>query len=45
MGYVTCGPFSGLTLIQAWINNHMPSNVWDEISYPFLNFNDATVEV
>ena len=32
-------------LIQAWICNHMPSKVWDEITYPFLNFNGATVEV
>ena len=23
----------------------MPSKVWDEITYPFLNFNGATVEV
>ena len=23
----------------AWISNHMPSRVWDEITYPFLNFN------
>ena len=33
-----------LTLIPAWTNNHMPK-VWDEITYPFPNFNDATVEV
>ena len=24
---------------------HMPSNVWGEIIYSFLNFNSATVEV
>ena len=35
----------GLTLIPAWISNHMPSKVWDEITYPFLNFNGAAVEV
>ena len=35
----------GLTLIPAWISNYMPRNVWDKISYPFLNFNSATVEV
>ena len=23
----------------------MPCNVWDEIIYPFLNFNGETVEV
>ena len=41
------GPFywHGLTLIQAWISNYMPGKVWDEITYPFLNFNGATVEV
>ena len=33
------------TLIPAWISNHMSSNVWDEITYPFPNFNDRTVEV
>ena len=32
-------------LIPAWISNHMSCNVWDEITYPFLNFNGATVEV
>ena len=35
----------GLTLIPAWISNHIPSKVWDEIPYPFLNFNGYTVEV
>ena len=41
------GPFysHGLTLIPAWISNHMPSKMWDEIIYPFLNFNGATVAV
>ena len=30
------GPFykHGSTLILAWISNHMPSEVWDEITYP-----------
>ena len=23
----------------AWISNHKPSKVWDEITYPFPNFN------
>ena len=32
-------------LLLTWINNHMPCKVWDEITYPFLNFNGATVEV
>ena len=35
----------GFTLIPAWINNNMLGKVWDEINYPFLNFNGATVEV
>ena len=30
---------------STWISNHMPSKVWDEITYPFSNFNVATVEV
>ena len=38
-------PEHGLTLIPAWISNHMPGNVWDKTTYPFLNFNCATVEV
>ena len=43
---MACGPFyqHGLTLIPAWISNYMPIKVWDEITYPFLNFN-ATIEV
>ena len=35
----------GLTLILAWISNHLPSKVWDEITYPIPNFNGYTVEV
>ena len=35
----------GLTLILAWISNHMPNKSLDEITYPFPNFNDSTVEV
>ena len=39
------------SLLLTWINfnlgisNHMPSKVWDEITYPFPNFNDRSVEV
>ena len=29
----------------AWISNHMSSKLLDEITYPFPNFNGATVEV
>ena len=37
------GPFylHGLTLIPAWISNYIHYKVWDEIAYPFLNFNGA----
>ena len=33
-------------LLLTWFNfNPVPSKVWDEVTYPFLNFNGATVEV
>ena len=35
----------GLTLILVWISNHIPRKVWDEIAYPFPNFNSYTIEV
>ena len=38
-------PVAPFTLIPAWISNYMPGKVWGEITYPFLNFNGATVEV
>ena len=38
-------PWPVLTLIPAWISNHMPSGVLGEITYPFPNFNVYTVEV
>ena len=43
----TSGPFYyyGLTLIQDWITNYTHYKVWDEITFPFLNFNGATGEV
>ena len=43
----TYSPFyeHGLNLIPAWISNHKPSKVYDEVNYPFLNFNSATVGV
>ena len=34
-----------LSLIPAWISNHMPSKVCDRITYPFPNFNSCTIEV
>ena len=33
----------GLTLIPAWISNYIHYKVWDEITYPFLNFNGAEI--
>ena len=43
----TSSPFyeHGLTLIPAWISNHIHGNIWDGINHPFLNFNGANVEV
>ena len=45
--HVASGPFykHGLTLIPVWISNYIQYKVWDEITYPFPNFNGATVEV
>ena len=34
---------TGLNLIPAWINNYILYNVWDEITYPFPNFNGGRV--
>ena len=52
MLFFFCGDFSDslgsgvpFANIPAWISNHMPNNVWDEIIYPFPNFNGATIEV
>ena len=36
---------NGLTLFPAAISNHIHYKVWDEITYPYLNFNGYTVEV
>ena len=35
----------GLTLIPAWISKYIHYTMWGEITYPFLNFNGATIEV
>ena len=37
--------YHGLTLIPAWICNHMLSKMWDDITYPFSNFNGANIEI
>ena len=34
-----------VSLTPAWIRNHMHCKVWDEITFPFPNFNGFTVEV
>ena len=34
----------GLTLNPAWIGNYIYYKVWDEIIYPFLNFNGAPLK-
>ena len=35
----------GLNLIPAGISNLMPSEMWDELTYSFQNFNGRTLEV
>ena len=37
--------YHSLALILAWMNNHMPSKMWNNITYRFPNFNGTTVEV
>ena len=37
--------YHDLTLIPAWISNHMCSKVWDEITDPFPNFTGGTIKV
>ena len=36
-------PLDKTLLIPAWISNYMPIKVWDEITYPFPNFNGCTI--
>ena len=45
--YTITGPFYWhvLDLIPAWISNCTQYIMWGEITYPFPNFNGATVEV
>ena len=33
------------SLIPTWISNYIPSKMWDEITYPFKNFNACAIEV
>ena len=39
------GPFYLHWLTPAWINNHIPSEIWYEITYAFSNFIGFPVEV
>ena len=32
-------------LLPTWISNYMTRKLWDEINYPFLNFNSCTAKV
>ena len=34
-----------VSLLPAWISNHMPNKAWDEILYSFPNVNSCAVEV
>ena len=34
-----------LTSIPVWISDYIHHKVWDEITYPFPNFNGATVVI
>ena len=46
MPYLRLGPIflkKSLTLIPSWMSDHMHSKGWDEVTYPFPNFNCATV--
>ena len=36
---------NGLDPITAWIDNHTPSKLWDEITYPFTDIKGWTVEI
>ena len=45
MGFYILVHYFGGKLLPAWKSNHMPSKMWDEIIYPFPNFNGCTVEV
>ena len=47
MGNVALNPFyeHELTLIPAWISNHIHFKLWHEINHLFENYNCAAVEV
>ena len=42
MIFIPKDAFENVAMVQ---NNYIYYKVWDEITYPFLNFNGATIEV
>ena len=42
LGVTSRGPF---TLTPAWMDDYSHYHAWDEITYPFPNFNGCTVEI
>ena len=44
-GHVSPLLLTWINFDPAWISNNIYYKVWDEIIYPFLNFNGATVQV
>ena len=42
--FQTLGPFHYPISMSIWISNHTPSKVWNEITYPFPNFNGTVFE-
>ena len=41
----TMTPVAPFSFNPSMVSNYIHCNVWDEITYPFLNFNGSTVEV
>ena len=46
MQFPTEAPFINMDyiLFPAWVSNYTYQKLWADNTYPFLNFNDATVE-
>ena len=38
-------PFTNMDFMPAWIINYVHYKEWDEITYPFWNFIDATIDI
>ena len=44
--FLSVAPFiTGLTSIPGWISNFFHYNVWNEMTYPFSNYNGGTVQI